>query len=97
MAPKRGPRHLEVPDGLGKQFVKLTERQVTSLPPELELIQGDLLTASWAERAGASWEEISKAAVWSSSHAFIKHYSVQMLSSQDLSFGRKVLQAVVPP
>lgn len=55
------------------------------------------MATSWAERAGASWEEISKAAVWSSSHAFVKHYRVQMLSSQDLSFGRKVLQAVVPP
>ena len=55
------------------------------------------IATSWAEKAGASWEQIRSAATWSSRHTFLKHYRVEMLSQQDLAFGRKVLQAVVPP
>ncbi|XP_040197924.1 uncharacterized protein LOC120930813 [Rana temporaria] len=55
------------------------------------------LAASWAERAGASPEQICKAATWSSYSTFIKHYRLDLLSAQDQAFGRKVLQAVVPP
>ncbi|XP_068121376.1 uncharacterized protein [Hyperolius riggenbachi] len=55
------------------------------------------LSASWAERSGASLEQICRAATWSSHSTFIKHYRVELLSSQDQAFGRKVLQAVIPP
>ena len=55
------------------------------------------LSASWAERAGATPEQIFKAATWSSFSTFIKHYRLDLLSAQDQAFGRKVLQAVVPP
>ena len=55
------------------------------------------LAASWAERAGASIEQICKAATWSSQNTFVRHYRVELLSPQDLMFGRKVLQTVVPP
>lgn len=52
---------------------------------------------SWAERVGASPLQIYKAATWSSFHTFVKHYRLDLLANQDQSFGRKVLQAVVPP
>lgn len=55
------------------------------------------LSASWAERAGATPEQICKAATWSSFSTFTRHYRLDLMSSQDQAFGRKVLQAVVPP
>ncbi|XP_068103054.1 uncharacterized protein [Hyperolius riggenbachi] len=55
------------------------------------------VSTSWAERAGATIEQICKAATWSSHNTFVKHYKLDVLSNSDLCFGRKVLQAVVPP
>ena len=52
---------------------------------------------SWAERAGATPDQICKAATWSSFSTFIRHYRLDLLSAADQAFGRKVLQAVVPP
>ncbi|XP_072006316.1 uncharacterized protein [Engystomops pustulosus] len=55
------------------------------------------VSTSWAEKRGASLEQICKAATWTSSSTFSKHYRLDLPSSKDLSFGRKVLQAVIPP
>ncbi|XP_068114992.1 uncharacterized protein [Hyperolius riggenbachi] len=55
------------------------------------------ISTSWAERAGASIEQICRAATWSSHNTFVKHYRLNVSAATDLSFGRKVLQAVVPP
>ena len=55
------------------------------------------MAASQAERAGATPEQICKAATWSSFDTFVRHYRVDLLSAKDQTFGRKVLQAVVPP
>ncbi|XP_040179243.1 uncharacterized protein LOC120913408 [Rana temporaria] len=55
------------------------------------------VSSSWAERAGASPEEICKAATWSSYTTFAKHYRLDLMSEKDQAFGRRVLQAVAPP
>ncbi|XP_077321991.1 uncharacterized protein LOC143955744 [Lithobates pipiens] len=55
------------------------------------------LSTSWAERAGATPEQICRATTWSSYSTFMKHYRLDLISAQDQAFGRKVLQAVVPP
>ena len=55
------------------------------------------LATSWAERAGATPEQICRAATWSSFHTFVRHYRLDLASASDQAFGRKVLQAVVPP
>lgn len=36
-------------------------------------------------------------ATWAKQDTFLRCYRVELLSPQDLAFGRKVLQAVVPP
>ncbi|XP_073451221.1 uncharacterized protein [Aquarana catesbeiana] len=55
------------------------------------------MAASQAERAGATPEQICKAATWSSFATFVRHYRVDLWAAKDQTFGRKVLQAVVPP
>ncbi|CAJ0920084.1 unnamed protein product [Ranitomeya imitator] len=55
------------------------------------------VASSWAERAGASIEQICRAATWSSPSAFFKHYRLDLTSSSDLTFRKRVLEAVVPP
>ena len=55
------------------------------------------MAASQAERAGATPEQTCKAATWSSFATFVRHYRVDLWSAKDQTFGRKVLQAVVPP
>lgn len=55
------------------------------------------VATSWAERAGASPGRICKAATWTSFSTFTRHYRLDLLSAAEQSFGRKVLQAVVPP
>ncbi|XP_071967071.1 uncharacterized protein [Engystomops pustulosus] len=55
------------------------------------------MATSWAERRGATIEQICKAATWSSSLTFAKHYRLDIPNNMDLSFGRKILQAIVPP
>ena len=55
------------------------------------------MAASQAERAGTTPEQICRAATWSSYTTFSKHYRLDLLSAKDQAFGRKVLQAVVPP
>ncbi|XP_068103097.1 uncharacterized protein [Hyperolius riggenbachi] len=67
------------------------------LPTSVKAHSTRSVATSWAERAGASIEQICRAATWSSQNTFVKHYRLNLLSSGDLAFGRKVLQAVVPP
>ncbi|CAN2388246.1 hypothetical protein PRIEUP_LOCUS14972 [Pristimantis euphronides] len=55
------------------------------------------VSTSWAEKAEASVDQICKAATWRNIHTFYKHYRLDLNSVYDLSFGRKVLQAVIPP
>ncbi|KAG8566962.1 hypothetical protein GDO81_013445 [Engystomops pustulosus] len=71
--------------------------QGKEVPSSLKAHSTRAMSASWAERRGASLEQICKAATWASTSTFIKHYRLDLPSSQDLSFGRKVLQAVIPP
>ncbi|XP_068128005.1 uncharacterized protein [Hyperolius riggenbachi] len=52
---------------------------------------------SWAYRAGATPEEICRAATWSSLSTFSRHYRIDLMSARQQSFGKKVLQAVSPP
>ncbi|XP_034271909.1 uncharacterized protein LOC117674907 [Pantherophis guttatus] len=49
-------------------------------------------SAAWATQA--SWEEICRAAAWSSISPFIRHYRVDSFASADAAFGRRVLQTV---
>lgn len=55
------------------------------------------VATSQAEWAGASPEQICRAATWSRFDTFVRHYRLDLLSAKDQAFGRKVLQAVVPP
>ncbi|XP_069835654.1 uncharacterized protein [Dendropsophus ebraccatus] len=55
------------------------------------------VATSWAERAAVSIDQICRAATWSTPHTFFRHYRLQLSSTEDLTFGRSVLQAVVPP
>ncbi|XP_069839364.1 uncharacterized protein [Dendropsophus ebraccatus] len=55
------------------------------------------VATSWAERAAVSIDQICRAATWSTPHTFFRHYRLQLSSTEDLTFGRRVLQAVVPP
>ncbi|XP_072002638.1 uncharacterized protein [Engystomops pustulosus] len=71
--------------------------QGKEVPTNLRAHSTRAMSASWAERRGASLEQICKAATWASPSTFIKHYRLDLPGSQDLSFGRKVLQAVIPP
>lgn len=52
---------------------------------------------TWAEMAGATPDQICRAATWSSYLTFVRHYRLDLLSASEQAFGRKVLQAVVPP
>ncbi|XP_018430380.1 PREDICTED: zona pellucida sperm-binding protein 2-like, partial [Nanorana parkeri] len=47
------------------------------------------LATSWAERAGATPEQICKAATWSSFSTFAKHYRLDLNTAGDQAFGRK--------
>ncbi|XP_018425159.1 PREDICTED: nucleolar protein 6 [Nanorana parkeri] len=49
------------------------------------------LATSWAERAGATPEQICKAATWSSFSTFAKHYRLDLNTAGDQAFGRKNL------
>ncbi|XP_077335146.1 uncharacterized protein LOC143980678 isoform X1 [Lithobates pipiens] len=73
------------------------EQSGNAVPRDLKAHSTRSLATSWAERAGASVEQICRAATWTSQNTFLRHYRVELLSPQDLAFGRKVLQAVVPP
>ncbi|XP_072010038.1 uncharacterized protein [Engystomops pustulosus] len=72
-------------------------QQGKETPTDLKAHSTRAMSTSWAEKRGASLEQICKAATWASSSTFIKHYRLDLPCSQDLSFGRKVLQAVIPP
>ncbi|XP_071980822.1 uncharacterized protein [Engystomops pustulosus] len=67
------------------------------LPLSVKAHSTRAMSTSWAEKGGASIEEICKAATWSTNVTFAKHYRLNVLAAKDLEFGRKVLQAVVPP
>ncbi|XP_072011675.1 uncharacterized protein [Engystomops pustulosus] len=71
--------------------------QGKEVPPNLKAHSTRAISASWAEKRGASLEQICRAATWVSSSTFAKHYRLDLPNSQDLAFGQKVLQAVVPP
>ncbi|XP_069613359.1 uncharacterized protein [Ranitomeya imitator] len=55
------------------------------------------MASSWAERSEVSIEDICKAATWSSPSTFLRHYRLDLGSSSDLTFGRRVLEAIIPP
>lgn len=66
-------------------------------PDQIRAHSTRAVSTSWAEYRNASVEQICRAATWSSQNTFFKHYRLDLAGSSDLSFGRKVLQAVVPP
>lgn len=49
------------------------------------------IAASWAERSKASTLEICKVATWASLHTFSLHYCLDVVSSADSAFGRRLL------
>ena len=56
-------------------------------------------TRAWASSVaekGATPEQICRAATWSSSSTFARHYRIDQLSDQDQAFGCKVL-VFLPP
>lgn len=55
------------------------------------------VATSWAELANVSIEQICKAATWANPSTFFRHYRLDVAANMDLSFGRRVLSAVVPP
>ncbi|KAG8579202.1 hypothetical protein GDO81_010753 [Engystomops pustulosus] len=71
--------------------------QKIQIPSGIRAHSTRAMSTSWAERRGASLDQICRAATWSSSTTFSKHYRLDLHLSKDLSFGRKVLQAVIPP
>ncbi|XP_071991361.1 uncharacterized protein [Engystomops pustulosus] len=71
--------------------------QKSPIPAGIRAHSTRAMSTSWAERRGASLDQICRAATWSSSTTFSKHYRLDLHLSKDLSFGRKVLQAVIPP
>ncbi|XP_068113785.1 uncharacterized protein [Hyperolius riggenbachi] len=73
------------------------QTQGRPLPTSIKAHSTRSVSTSWAERAGASIEQICRAATWSSQNTFVKHYRLNLLANTELAFGRKVLQAVVPP
>lgn len=66
-------------------------------PPNLKAHSTCSIATFWPGNAGASIEQICQAAIWSSDSTFVKHYRIDLVSAPGLTFGRKVLQAVVPP
>ncbi|XP_071975450.1 uncharacterized protein [Engystomops pustulosus] len=71
--------------------------QKIQIPSGIRAHSTRAMSTSWAERRVASLDQICRAATWSSSTTFSKHYRLDLHLSKDLSFGRKVLQAVIPP
>ncbi|KAG8575970.1 hypothetical protein GDO81_009723 [Engystomops pustulosus] len=71
--------------------------QQLEIPGKVKAHSTRAMAASWAEKRGASIEEICRAATWSSHMTFAKHYRLDLHCARELAFGRKVLQAVVPP
>ncbi|XP_041436134.1 uncharacterized protein LOC121399455 [Xenopus laevis] len=65
------------------------------VPEGLKAHSTRALASSWAAQARESPENICKSARWSSLNTFVKHYKLDVLSSQEAKFGRKVLQSVV--
>ncbi|XP_069609560.1 uncharacterized protein [Ranitomeya imitator] len=68
-----------------------------SVPGEVKAHSTRAVATSWAEKAGASIDQICRAATWSSPSTFYRHYRLDLISSSDLTFGKRVLEAVVPP
>ncbi|XP_041443608.1 uncharacterized protein LOC121402018 isoform X1 [Xenopus laevis] len=65
------------------------------VPKGLKAHSTRALASSWAAQARESPESICKSARWSSLNTFVKHYKLDVLSSQEAKFGRKVLQSVM--
>ncbi|XP_073411192.1 uncharacterized protein [Dendrobates tinctorius] len=55
------------------------------------------ISSSWAKRANVPIEQICKDATWSSPSTFYSHYRLDLSSTEDLTFGRSVLNTVCPP
>ena len=51
--------------------------------------------ASWAERYHVPMDQICKAATWASPNTFIKHYRIDVVSSEGSAFGSRVLQGAI--
>ncbi|CAN2390590.1 hypothetical protein PRIEUP_LOCUS627, partial [Pristimantis euphronides] len=73
------------------------ESQSLDPPSGIKAHSTRAVSTSWAEKAEASVDQICKAATWRNIHTFYKHYRLDLNNVHDLSFGRKVLQAVIPP
>lgn len=81
-----------------KQVIQLAYSSAgVPIPAQLKAHSTRAMAASWAERQAASVEQICKAATWSSPNTFFRHYRLNVSDPSDLSFGRKVLQAIIPP
>ncbi|XP_072010847.1 uncharacterized protein [Engystomops pustulosus] len=63
--------------------------QGKEVPPNLKAHSTRAISASWAEKRGASLEQICRVATWASSSTFAKHYRLDLPNSQDLAFGQK--------
>ncbi|XP_073427930.1 uncharacterized protein [Dendrobates tinctorius] len=68
-----------------------------AVPEGLKAHSTRAMATSWAERVDASIDQICKAATWSSPSTFFRHYRLDLSATSDLTFGRRVLQAVIPP
>ncbi|XP_071967800.1 uncharacterized protein [Engystomops pustulosus] len=73
------------------------ESQNLTIPERVRAHSTRAMATTWAEKRGASIEEICRAATWSNQLTFAKHYRLNIQNTKELAFGRKVLQTVVPP
>ncbi|CAN2388502.1 hypothetical protein PRIEUP_LOCUS16448 [Pristimantis euphronides] len=81
-----------------KSAIQRTYQSQNLVPPSgIKAHSTRAVSTSWAEKAEASVDQICKAATWRNIHTFYKHYRLDLNNVYDLSFGRKVLQAVIPP
>lgn len=81
-----------------KQAIQLAYSKANmQVPKQLKAHSTRAVSTSWAEFQSASVDQICKAATWSSQSTFFRHYRLDLSDSSSLSFGRKVLQTVVPP
>lgn len=81
-----------------RMAIQITYKAQNLTPPsEIRAHSTRAWATSAAEKAGATPEQICRAATWSSFSTFAKHYRIDQLSDQDQAFGRKVLQSLTPP
>lgn len=75
-----------------------TRYRLKNKPPQalLRAHSTRAVATSWAESGHTSIEQICKAANWSNPSTFFKP-NLDIVSNQDLSFGRRILSAVASP